>query len=197
MNLPLWVTDQIHRRGGRRVNKKPLPPLTYPPSWQHGHSCAMRPIVVMPSNDRRHYTERPKNVLDAAPGNIEEGDYRFWSGSYNPTTVWAECRCCGHYAFSKADRASHQANENCTVILVAASKLLLEQHQCVVCDRHTVSSHWGYPMCKVKCPGMWKFSHVSNAVRAAMALALRRNSVPLKPDVAVKAKLVAVVEMVN
>lgn len=156
IQVPLSLSaGRLRPRGWR------LPPR--PPQWvrpQPPKVEVLRP--TSPWVTSRKPSEAPSPTL------LPPDAYRFWIGSRHTTTAW--CRACAAYTSTFAQRLQHMEEKKCTTTLVAAYKLLLRDPVCVVCDKPTLTKHYGVPMC-VSCREPWQFDwHSMPKIREAIRL---------------------------
>lgn len=130
-------------------------------------------------------------------GNLPQEEYRFWVGCDMTHSDFAICRCCRMSTYGSKLRAEHFANEklwvageSCSVRLVNAYKLLLNQPECIVCKRNRFQqSKWGVPLCEQPfCEREWKFGqtkwlslevHLDMQKKKAEFLQRRREEKPM------------------
>lgn len=116
--IPAVLLAQPFRRSNRWLSKKPE-------KWYSAPTMALVPALVP--------TEKELNEL------------RFWSISPSGAS---HCRACNLIEWTAADRQRHQADSNCTKVLVQAYRLLLRDMKCVVCDGSTQHTKFGVPLCQ-------------------------------------------------
>jgi hypothetical protein len=161
IEVPNWAVALVAGAGGVRLAKREkyryIP--KHVPIWQKHDGLFRR-------NDVKRET---------LEGNLDYNDFRYFSGSLNPGTNYARCRCCSETLFTHDTKelTKHLKEKGCAKRLVKAYTLLRKEKLCVVCDTITSKEIWGIPLHLV-CRETW----MALAVQPyALAAALRETTV--------------------
>jgi hypothetical protein len=119
----------------------------------------------------QHTRDRSNRRYICDSGNLNNAEYRFWIGSQNPASRYAECRLCHQPAYTVLARMKHQQDTGHTKALILAYDLLKLDARCLVCDTATAHEYWGIPICSNSCK--LEFAYQLGKKRHALNSALR------------------------
>jgi hypothetical protein len=152
MTLPMWyIRQQVYPYGARPPKRPDITWVEPAPIRQHGGVRHFQPVT------------RPD-------GNLNESEYQFFVGMKWPDSNMAVCRCCNKNFYTKEERQSHFKTKSlmltsqagyepsCAIKIIAIMQLLQKDNNCVVCDTHTLSRKWGFPLCSRDCMVAWMFT---------------------------------------
>jgi hypothetical protein len=190
MTIPRYIIDRYVRAGGARLPRRQellivagICPECSKAVYSRviGRSETMNGIWL--NGDKYHhecFKNRPLPNYRALPsvyqegrrgerhpkGNLDDAEYRYWVGTREAWSAWAECRCCKKSTYSLEEREKHLKDpsfavggERCSTRLVNAYKLMLDSEQCLVCKgRRWMAQKWGVPLCSdPRCIDSWRF----------------------------------------
>jgi hypothetical protein len=185
---------QIATRGGKRIPKVERFRRTYPwqaqkpgegtrwvPEWERrareaqqgaapGSFGAIVPVRVLAPVEKHRRDDHNRRYV-CHTGNLNNAEYRFWIGTQNPASRYAECRLCHEPAYTMLARMKHQQETGHTKALILAYDLLKLDARCLVCDNPTKLEYWGIPICSNSCK--LEFAFQLGKKRHALNSALR------------------------
>lgn len=150
------------RTTARAGHSKYMPKLVRWYSKDHS-TVGYRASTAIVRRDFHLYSSQSGHKDPAFSSNISKDLLRFWAGGTNKTSTYAICRACNVVLNSSSDRSlesqmkAHQKERSCTLVLVAAYKLLLEKKACAMCSKQTDSRKWGVPLCDISCMKDWTY----------------------------------------
>jgi hypothetical protein len=116
---------------------------------------------VTPSAVKPHYTVPVGSLgyFRNQQGNLDHGEYRFFMGHVNKDDKSGSCRWCREPIMSTILRKKHKnKGQSCQEKLGRVYQQLIQAKTCAVCNKHTLSDHWGVPLCLGECRDTFKFT---------------------------------------
>jgi hypothetical protein len=111
--------------------------------------------LVQPTGGHPH--RQRELALDYEKGNLKNDEYRFFVGYPSTVSTHSTCRWCQGRFETDAARKAHKKAE-CKRKLTDLYAMLLKDHNCVMCDNHTVKEYWGIPLCTTTCQNEFRFT---------------------------------------
>lgn len=163
IRLPRWIIANRNMPGGLRTSPKPF--LVVPHKEHKENGVRGKWMGYLAGKIACYKPYELKEVF-------EGWEYRFWAAQQFSTGVYTECRVCGFESGkTPLERRHHHEVGGCAKKLTEASKLLLKDMMCVICDMKSHKCKWGIPICSDTCMQAWCESEAQpKALTAALLL---------------------------
>ncbi len=165
-DIPNWLLMHISQPVGQRLPKlqkwhENLQHLARP---HHSYDVPAADIRVPPAKHAPKSSVvkgyKHMGIGNWKTGSLSENEYPYWIGESPSTGTWARCRWCGESQpnSTRVSREAHQSLDYCTKNLRIVYKLACSSAMCcVMCERHSLRTRWGAPLCSIECDNAFRF----------------------------------------
>lgn len=177
VRVPRWIIRKAWEPNGirlpRRISLTAEPPKVETKVVGFIPKSGIKSASLAKDAPQVHINNEHTIVLSSPKLEFEHWEYRFWSVDIvNWEPMCTECRCCGQVFSNRVPRRKHGKEKGCFDTLTESYKLLLKDMKCVICDKHTLDTAWGVPLCKTTmCMDTWMHRDAQpNALLQALSL---------------------------
>lgn len=108
--------------------------------------CYGARLVSIPPKLLRTKVSSPTEKNDT---DVTNAEFQFFYKRKYPQLekTFPTCRACGKILSTGASRKIHLQLEGCSKIVIGAMRVLRHSQACVVCEKYTTKTRWGFPLC--------------------------------------------------
>ncbi len=155
--LPDWVIRHVAHAYGARMPKRPAKFVQrYQPMAGGCYGVFALPGAYVEVQEITTINNKRRVVQ----GNLTNEEYEFYIGTKYQDSDTATCRFCNSWLLSKKERLAHntESKGDCNRMIKKMAALLRRDKLCVICDKNTPKTVYGFPICSVDCLAKYRFS---------------------------------------